>query len=203
VKKKYLLVILSILFILCCGGSQKVIEKKEEIVIPDFIPEGVDVAVIDTKFGSIYIKFFEEIAPEHCKNFKKLINDGFYDDLQFHRIIPSYLIQGGDPLSKDDNRLNDGMGGPGYTLRSEFGKNHIRGSVAAARLNDDINPEKRSNGSQFYICLNDLPQLDSSYTVFAEVISGIEVADSISVQQKDLDDNPIEAITMQAYLIHK
>jgi cyclophilin family peptidyl-prolyl cis-trans isomerase len=112
-----------------------------------------DTVIMETNYGVIKIKVDYDHAPKHAANFIKLVKNKFYDGLQFHRVIPGFMIQGGDPLSKDDDISNDGTGGPGYTLPAEIDRIHLRGSVAAARLGDNVNPEKKSNGSQFYICL--------------------------------------------------
>ncbi len=107
---------------------------------------------IDTRFGRMVIRLYDE-TPAHRDNFKKLVAEGFYDGATFHRIIAGFMIQGGDPNSKDDDPYNDGQGGPGYTIPAEFNPNlyHKRGALAAARQGDQVNPERRSSGSQFYV----------------------------------------------------
>lgn len=164
-------------------------------------PKGHEVAIIETRFGKIYIDLFEQDATRHTKNFKKLVQERFFDGTLFHRVVPGFVIQGGDPLSQDDDRSNDGSGGPGYTLAPEIRRKHLRGSIGAARLNDDVNPQRRSSGSQFYICLHPLPTLDHKYTVFAKVVQGMEVVDSIAQMKRDPKDNPLERIEMKVYLI--
>jgi cyclophilin family peptidyl-prolyl cis-trans isomerase len=157
-----------------------------------------EVAVIETEFGTIVFGFYEKEAPQHTANFKKLAREGFYDGTTFHRVIPNFVIQGGGPGSKDDDRTNDGLGGPGYTIPAEFGVKHTRGAVAAARQGDNINPEKRSNGSQFYICMRDIPHLDKAgYSVFGQVIEGMDVADKIVSVGRDDRDNPLDRIEMK------
>ncbi|PIY19005.1 peptidylprolyl isomerase, partial [Candidatus Desantisbacteria bacterium CG_4_10_14_3_um_filter_40_18] len=136
-------------------------EIKEEI--PEKKTE--EIAVIDTKFGKIQIRFFEEDATNHVQNFKKLARQGFYNNTTFHRVIPGFMIQGGDPNTKDDDRSNDGLGGPGYTINAEFNsRSHQRGIVSMARSNDP-----NSAGSQFFICVAPATFLDKQYTVFGEV----------------------------------
>ena len=152
--------------------------------------------VIETKFGDIVIELFEESAPKHAANFKKLVREGFYDGTTFHRVIPGFVIQGGDPNSKDEDRSNDGIGGPGYTVEAEIGLKHERGFVAAARRPDRVNPRRESSGSQFYICLTELPKLDGSYTVFGKVVEGMDVVDQIAGVARDQRDNPIEKVEM-------
>lgn len=162
-----------------------------------------EVAVITTKFGKIVIELFEKDAPLHCANFKKLIKQKFYDGTTFHRVIPNFVIQGGDPYSKDDDRTNDGKGGPGYTIPAEIKRKHLRGSVGAARLPDQINPKRESNGSQFYICLRDLPHLDGAYTVFGRVIEGMDVVDKISHVKTDQRNNPLEKVVIESIRLEK
>jgi len=160
-----------------------------------------ELAVIETKFGSIVIEFFEESAPSHAANFRKLVRDGFYDGVTFHRVVPGFVIQGGDPNSKDDDRSNDGIGGPGYTVEAEIGLKHERGFVAAARRPDQVNPKRESSGSQFFICLTELPSLDGAYTVFGKVVDGMDVVDQIAAVDRDERDNPVEKVEMiRAYL---
>jgi cyclophilin family peptidyl-prolyl cis-trans isomerase len=153
--------------------------------------------------GKIVIEFDDKDAPQHVSNFKKLALQGFYDSTTFHRIVPGFVIQGGDPLSKDGDRSNDGTGGPGYTIPAEIEATHVRGALAAARLGDPVNPERRSSGSQFYICLKDLPFLDGNYTVFAKVIEGMDVVDMIAKVARDERDNPIESVVMTKVYISK
>ncbi len=115
-----------------------------------------EIAKVQTKFGDIYIEFYPDVAPKTVANFKKLARSGFYDGTTFHRVIPRFVIQGGDPYSKDDDRSNDGSGGPGWTIQAEFNDiKHERGVVSMARGSD---PD--SAGSQFFICLARLSSLD-------------------------------------------
>ncbi len=133
------------------------------------IPEGNHVRIRTDK-GEILIELFPDDAPDTVANFKKLAASGFYDGLSFHRVIPGFVAQGGDPKG-------DGTGGPGYRIRAEFNaRRHERGTVAMARAAD---PD--SAGSQFYICYGDLPHLDGQYTVFGKVIEGMDVVDRIRV----------------------
>ncbi len=156
-----------------------------------------DVAVIETSLGKIVMKFHDKEAPQHAANFRKLAAEGFYNGCTFHRVIPNFMIQGGDPLSKDEDRSNDGTGGPGYTIPAEIKVKHTRGAVAAARQGDQVNPEKRSSGSQFFICIADLPHLDQGgYTVFGQVIEGMDIVDKIVSVERDGRDNPLEKVAM-------
>lgn len=156
-------------------------------------------AVIETKFGNIELKFFPEVAPQHVTNFLDLAKKGFYDGTTFHRVIPGFMIQGGDPNSKNPDRSKHGTGGPGYTIKAEFNKKpHKRGVLSMARAN---HPD--SAGSQFFICVADSFFLDNKYTVFGEVASGMEVADKIVSQQRDKADNPLEKIEMKVKIVEK
>ena len=156
-------------------------------------------AIIETKFGNIELKFFPEVAPNHVNNFIELAKKGFYDGSTFHRVIPGFMIQGGDPNSKNPDRSNHGMGGPGYTVKAEFNdKPHKKGTLSMARSS---HPD--SAGSQFFICVADSFFLDKQYTVFGEVVSGIEVVDKIVRQPRDKKDNPIERIEMKVKIVEK
>jgi peptidyl-prolyl cis-trans isomerase B (cyclophilin B) len=155
------------------------------------------VAVIETKFGKIAIEFYEKDAPKTVANFIKLAKDGFYNGTTFHRVIPGFMIQGGDPNSKDNDRSNDGKGGPGYTVPAEIKRDHKRGTLATARMGDAMNPKRASSGSQFFINVNDNAPLNGGYTVFGNVIAGMDVADKIVAVPRDRDDNPLEKIEMK------
>jgi len=155
-------------------------------------------AIIETKFGNITLKFFPDVAPGHVKNFLDLAKKGTYDHTVFHRVIPGFMIQGGDPTSKDAaKRRAYGTGGPGYTIKAEFNnKPHKRGTLSMARSQS---PD--SAGSQFFICVKDSSFLDKQYTVFGEVESGIEVVDKIVAQPRDSNDNPNERIEMKIKIV--
>lgn len=143
----------------------------------------------------IVIELDEKNAPKTSANFKKLASQGFYDGIAFHRVIPNYIVQAGDPLTKDaSQKALWGTGGPGYTIQAELGLPHNRGSIAMARLGDASNPNKASSGSQFYIALARLAKLDREYTVFGKVISGLEYLDQISKAATDSNNNPSERI---------
>lgn len=152
-----------------------------------------EVAVIKTRHGEIVLKLFPDVAKGHVASFTKLSRDGFYNGTTFHRVIPNFMIQGGDPNSKDANaRHTHGTGGPGYNLPAEFSDiKHKRGILSAARAQD---PD--SAGSQFFICVADAFFLDGQYTVFGEVISGMDVADKIVNEPRDRNDNPNERVEM-------
>jgi cyclophilin family peptidyl-prolyl cis-trans isomerase len=139
------------------------------------------VAVLETAQGKVVLTFFDKDAPKTAANFRRLLQEKFYDGTYFHRLIAGFMIQGGDPNTKNSDPSDDGMGGPGYTVPAEIKLPHLRGSVATARQGDDVNPTKASNGSQFFIDLAPQPALDrGGYTVFGEVISGMDVVDKIA-----------------------
>jgi cyclophilin family peptidyl-prolyl cis-trans isomerase len=146
--------------------------------------------IIATKLGDIKVEFYPEQAPNTVENFRKLANRAFYDGLIFHRIVPNFVIQGGDPNTRDmNNRSRWGTGGPGWNIKAEFNKNkHIRGTLSMARSQD---PD--SAGSQFFIVLKDSNFLDGQYTVFGRVISGMEIVDKIASLKTDSADVPIDA----------
>ena len=152
------------------------------------------IAVIKTKFGDIKIQLFPDVAPRHVENFVKLAQDGFYDGTTFHRVIPDFMIQGGDSNSKNEDRNTHGIGDPGYSIKAEFSKDltHKRGILSMARGTDP-----NSAGSQFFIVVADSKSLDKQYSIFGEVIEGMEVADKIVDVKRDAKDNPLEKITMK------
>lgn len=131
------------------------------------------VATIETDKGDIVMELYPQDAPQTVNNFVFLAREGFYDGLTFHRVEPGFVIQGGDPRG-------DGTGGPGYTLPAEIKRPHTEGAVAMARRGDDVNPERESSGSQFYITLAPQPGLDGQYTVFGQVTEGMDVVRSIA-----------------------
>ncbi len=141
-------------------------------------------------WGEIVLRFFPDVAPNHVKNFLDLAGKKFYDGTTFHRVIPGFMIQGGDPNSRNPDRASHGMGGPGHRVKAEFNsKPHTRGVVSMARAND---PD--SAGSQFFICVADAHFLDWQYTAFGEVLSGMDVADKVVAVKRDGRDNPLERV---------
>ena len=143
--------------------------------------------------GTIEFDFFPEVAPNHCANFKKLANAGFYDGVTFHRVIPGFVIQGGDIRSRDDNPANDGTGDAGYSVDAEFSDlHHDRGIISTARSPQDIN----SAGTQFFICVKNIRHLDGQYTIFGKVTKGMDVVDKIVAVPRDNRDRPKENVVM-------
>lgn len=177
-------------FLLASGLGFSAEQKKAE-------PKKDTLAVLETDQGKIVISFYDQDAPKTVTNFKKLIREGYYDGTYFHRVIPGFMIQGGDSNTKDDNRSNDGMGGPGYTIPAEFNAHkHVRGTISMARKRDP-----NSAGSQFFVCVDRAAYLDGKYTVFGKVVEGMDVVDKIVKAKRDRRDNPIQPIHIQkAYL---
>lgn len=164
-------------------------------------PKGNDQLVtISTPQGEIKLLLFDD-TPQHKANFLKLAKEGFYDGTTFHRVIDGFMIQGGDPNTKDDDPRNDGSGSPGYTVPAEIvpAHKHVRGAVAAARQGDHVNPSRASSGSQFYIVENHngTPMLDDVYTVFGQVVDGLGIVDKIAEQPTDGRDRPLSDIRMK------
>lgn len=142
----------------------------------DVDPAKKYVATIRTSKGEIVCELYPKQAPLSVTNFLYLAKGGFYNGLTFHRVVPDFVIQGGDPTAT-------GSGGPGYTIPAEIGLKHIEGALAWARTGDAVNPERRSSGSQFYITLKATPFLDGQYTVFGQTVKGMDVVKKI--QQTD------------------
>ena len=191
-------------------------------------------AEISTDYGKMKVILYKE-TPQHKNNFIKLANEGFYNDLLFHRIIKGFMIQGGDPQSKGapaEKRL--GTGGPGYKIPAEIGKHHFKGALAAARQGDAVNPKKESSGSQFYIVqgrpqsksqldrmaqmkkytysaediamyekVGGTAQLDNDYSVFGQVIEGMDVIDKIAAVATAKGDRPLKDVKMQIKIVEK
>tara|TARA_B100000809_G_scaffold131728_1_gene129478 strand:- start:6543 stop:7178 length:636 start_codon:yes stop_codon:yes gene_type:complete len=158
-----------------------------------------ELVTITTRYGKIQLILFED-CPVHKENFLKLAKEGYYDGTTFHRVIKGFMIQGGDPNSKDSIIENDGSGGPGYTIPHEISNDHthVRGAICGARLGDNQNPEMRSSGSQFYIVenLEGKHELDGKYTVFGQVVKGMTYVELIAMLQKDERDRPYKDMNM-------
>ena len=149
-------------------------------------------AIVNTNLGNIQFELLSDIAPETVRNFIKLAKSGFYDGTLFHRVIPKFMIQGGDPNTKESDKSTWGTGGPGYNIKAEFNsRSHLRGIVSMARSSD---PD--SAGSQFFIVTSDSTFLDREYTVFGQVVDGMEVADKIVNLPRDGNDCPLQEAKM-------
>lgn len=171
--------------------------KQDSIKVEKKLSDLAEEPVFDivTNYGVIKIKLYKD-TPKHRENFAKLALSGYYDGLLFHRVINGFMIQGGDPLTKDPaNADRFGTGGPGYTIPAEIlpQYRHKKGALAAARRGDAANPMKESSGSQFYIVQDEktCAQLDGQYTVFGETIEGLDVIDKIAAVETDLRDRPV------------
>lgn len=201
--KRNIILLTICLSIVGCGTKK---ENKESVM-------DKEIAVISTKFGDIKLEFFDEIAPKHVESFKLHAQNGYYDGTIFHRVIPGFMIQGGDPLSKSEDKSRHGTGGnaakyfgigdenseSSWDLPAEFSATpHERGILSMARSQ---NPD--SGGSQFFICVADARFLDNQYTVFGKVVSGMDVVDSIVNAPRDARDNPDDRIEMKVKLEDK
>ncbi|OLD32739.1 MAG: peptidylprolyl isomerase [Thaumarchaeota archaeon 13_1_40CM_2_39_13_2] len=145
-------------------------------------------AAIETNFGNIILELMPETAPETVRNFVKLAKSSFYDGVLFHRVIPGFMIQGGDPNTKKPDKSKWGTGGPGHNIKAEFSsRSHLRGIVSMARATDP-----NSAGSQFFIVTTDSTFLDRQYTVFGRVLEGMTVADKIVNLPRDKNDCPLQ-----------
>ena len=201
---KHTITVLAIFFIIAgCETKQK---SKESVMDKDR-------AVISTQFGDIVLEFFDDIAPKHVESFKLHAQNGYYNGTTFHRVIPGFMVQGGDPLTKSEDRSRHGTGGNAakyfgigiesedstWDLPAEFSATpHARGILSMARSN---NPD--SGGSQFFICVADARFLDNQYTVFGKVVSGMDVVDAIVSVPRDARDNPDDRIEMKVRLEEK
>ena len=193
-RKTFILIFLIGVLLMSCSKDQKV-------------------AVISTKFGDMVVEFFPDVAPKHVENFQILVEEGYYNGTTFHRVIPGFMIQGGDPNSKDLDRMNDGTGGragkffgigrendpESWTVPAEFNDTpHQRGTLSMAR-SQNID----SGSSQFFICHDNAPFLDGQYTVFGQLISGFEVVDQIVNSERDPRDNPLDRVEMTVSMVDK
>jgi cyclophilin family peptidyl-prolyl cis-trans isomerase len=195
-KKLILLsVILSVLF--SCSKDEKTPVVTEKII------------EIKTSFGNMYMWLYKE-TPLHRANFLALTDANYYDSTTFHRCVTNFVVQGGDPNTKDLDTTNDGSGGPGYTVPAEIDTSnsklrHVYGAVAAARKSDAVNPLRASSGSQFYISIPTAgtPNLNGAYTVFGKIIKGMDVAEAMVKQPKNSKDRPFTDIKMEVNVILK
>lgn len=153
------------------------------------LPEDLFLNIMVADFGTMKARLYTRDAPKNVTNVANLAIKGFYNGLTFHRLVPGFVLQGGDPAG-------DGTGGPGYTVPAEIGRRHEKGSLAMARTPDPVNPERRSSGSQFYICLQPLPQLDGQYTVIGRLVDGMDVLDRIA-QVASVDQRPQRRLVME------
>lgn len=200
-RNKFKLLIIAILSLICLFIFSGVYMSSQEMDFNSMSIQELETynVTITTKFGDIELEFFPAVAPNHVKSFLTLAHTKFYDNTSFHRVIPGFVIQGGDPNSKDDDPTNDGTGGPGYNINAEFSDiPHERGILSMARSSDP-----NSAGSQFFIMHKAAPHLDNNYSVFGKVVKGIEIVDEIAMVETNLKDRPIEdvRITMKVFKV--
>lgn len=183
------------------GATQSRAEEKKDKALMNGTPS--EVAVIKTSDGEMVAEFWPEVAPKTVENFKKLARSGFYDGTAFHRIVKAFMIQGGDPLTKDLSKESRyGSGDPGYSIKAEFNnKSHEKGVLSMARSSD---PD--SAGSQFFICLADVRRLDHQYTTFGKLIKGIDVLEKIgdiptTMSNSGERSKPIKRVTLESVRI--
>ena len=157
-----------------------------------------EVAVVTTNMGTMVLEFWPDVAPKHVENFKTLAKKGFYDGTAIHRVIKGFMIQGGDPLTKDDaQQMRWGTGDPGYKIAAEFNnKPHVRGVLSMARSED---PD--SAGSQFFICHDKAASLDHKYTAFGKLIKGDDVLEKIATTETAPGDRPLKKVTVESIKI--
>ncbi len=180
------------------------------LICPPLLCAADEVAVLSVKMPDdkqlkrIVIEFYDKDAPATVASFEELARKHFYDGVTFHRVFKDRLVQAGDPLSKRKDKAKIGTGGPGFTLPPEIHLHdkHIAGTVAMSRLPDAVNPNRRSSGSQFYITLAPMPELDGQYTIFGRVVEGMDVLHAISQAPVDTNDNPLDRILITSIRIH-
>lgn len=201
---KYILilgVIVATVFLLSRGGFS-LLPRENDTVVPqenNMIQLKTTRADISTNFGVIAVELFPDAAPKTVENFIKLAESGFYNGTKFHRVIKDFMIQGGDPNSKDDDWANDGTGGPGYAFEDEFNEHKaVRGALAMA------NSGPNTNGSQFFIVTAQAtPWLDGKHTVFGRVVEGMEVIDKIESVATNENDHPLENVVVERVTVVK
>ena len=168
---------------------------------------GPDVVVMDLKVGKerdlrrVVVGLYDSAAPLHAENFKELARTRYYKGMQFHRPFPDSLVRTGDPYSRRGPNIRTGTGGPGWTIPAEIRLPHKKGSVAAARLDNKINPARVSNGSQFYVTLKSMPDLNGQYTVFGRVLEGLEHLEEISRLRSDRNNFPLEKVVIKRIVL--
>jgi len=168
------------------GGYTAVTEKLSEDALPASLFMSFDVE----GFGVIVVEMYVKDAPKNVTNVANLAIGGFYDGLTFHRVVPGFVVQGGDPEGT-------GEGGPGYDVEAEIGRLHEKGCMAMAREPDEVNPTKMSSGSQFYFCLDALTKLDGNYTVIGRIVEGLDVMEKLGAVETGDDERPRTMLVMK------
>ena len=158
------------------------------------LPDSLFMTIKVKDHGTMRIRFHTQDAPKNVTNVANLAIRGFYNGLTFHRIVPKFVVQGGDPKG-------DGTGGPGYTVEAEIKRRHEKGSLAMARTGDAVNPQRRSSGSQFYLCLEPLPQLDGGYTVIGDMVEGLDVLAALGAVKTGAGDKPVTPVVMESVFV--
>lgn len=189
-----------------CGGGEAQDAPSAAAAVPEPAPGTLPVAVLQMRdHGEIRIELLEHRAPQTVANFEKLANEGFYAGTTFHRVVPGFMLQGGDPNSKNRDPRDDGHGGPGYTIPDELGAaSHLRGVVSMAN-----NGHPNTGGSQFFIMLADKPHLDEKHTSFGRVVAGMDVVDAIAAVERDVygrhgpPERPLEDVVMESVTIER
>jgi len=183
---------------LCAAAATRAEDAKTNAPAVAPAKAAAEAAIIKTSEGTMVVEFYPEVAPNHVANFKKLARQGFYDGQCFHRVIRGFMIQGGDPNTKDESKKDLwGQGGPGYTINAEFNsKHHARGILSMART-----PDPNSAGSQFFICHGDCGQLDSQYTVFGKLLKGDDVLEKIATTPTEGPDRPVKRVNIESVKI--
>ncbi len=177
--------------------------KTDTTVSKDDSKDESNTVIMETSLGNMTIELYPDDAPKHVANFKKLVKSKFYEGTLFHRVIPNFMIQGGDPNTKLDDKTQYGQGGPGYTIPAEIKRKHEKGSLAGSRLGDQVNPNRESSGSQFYIVTGEASHLDGQYTVYGKVIKGMDIADKIQNVKRDAMDDPLEKVVIKKVYFSK
>jgi peptidyl-prolyl cis-trans isomerase B (cyclophilin B) len=202
-KTHWLICTVGLALSLAAAPAQEAKEPKPEQKKSESNKEGKpvnanEVAVIKTSEGEMVLEFWPDVAPGHVENFKKLAKQGFYDGTCFHRVIKGFMIQGGDPLTKDEaNQSRWGTGDPGYKIKAEFSdKPHVRGVLSMARSQDP-----NSAGSQFFICHGDPRFLDKQYTAFGKLIKGDDVLEKIATTPTQPGDRPLKRMNVESIKI--
>jgi len=170
------------------GGALK------DTLVATNLPENLFLTIKVKDYGTMKVQFYTKDAPKNVTNVANLAIKGFYNGLTFHRIVPGFVVQGGDPKG-------DGTGGPGYTVEAEIKQLHEKGSLAMARTPDQVNPQRRSSGSQFYLCLRPLPQLDNQYTVIGKLVEGMDVLDKLGQVLTGPNDRPLTPVVMESVTV--
>jgi peptidyl-prolyl cis-trans isomerase B (cyclophilin B) len=219
--KHILILVTGFVFVFGCGGNQAQpaepgpepvaadmtapepeqpsVEEKPLVTVTEkldeaSLPEEIYLNIVVKDFGTIVVELYGSDAPKNVTNVANLAIEGFYNGLIFHRIVPGFVVQGGDPEGT-------GAGGPGYTVDAEIKHKHVKGCLAMARKPDQVNPAKASSGSQFYFCLQDISQLDGEYTVIGKIVEGLDVMEKLGEVKTGKKDRPLDPPVMETVTV--